>query len=215
MIKAQRKSLEEIIAMVEGYGRILTLGCGGCVSVCLAGGQKETLELNAQLDAAFRGEKRPKQLAAHTLERQCTERFFGDLEDRVAGCDCVLSMACGAGVQLIAEQFPERPVFPAVNTVFIGIDRAVGWYEERCRACGECVLAYTGGICPVSRCAKSLFNGPCGGTQNGTCEVSRDIPCAWYEIYQRLKAQGRLEHILKVKPPVQWQNQIQRSLIQS
>lgn len=213
MVKGQRKRMEEIVESVDSYGRILTIGCGGCMSVCLAGGQKEVAELNTELEVIFKSAKRPKQIAGYTVERQCTERFLTNLDEQVAECDCILSMACGAGVQLIAEKYPEKPVFPAVNTLFIGIDRAVGWYEEKCRACGQCVLAYTGGVCPVTRCAKSLFNGPCGGTQNGSCEVNKDIPCAWHDIYYRLKKQGRLEHILKISPPVQWQNQAQRVLV--
>jgi hypothetical protein len=97
----------------------------------------------------------------------------------------------------------------------VGTDRDVGWYEENCRTCGDCVLGETGGICPVTRCAKSLFNGPCGGTRaEGTCEVDKDIPCAWYEIHKRLKAQNRLDLILKVRPAREWVNQTRRSVIQ-
>jgi hypothetical protein len=105
-------------------------------------------------------------------------------------------------------------VFPAVNTAAIGVDREIGVYEERCRACGDCVLGYTGGICPVTRCAKGLFNGPCGGTNRGFCEVSNDIPCAWQEIYERLKAQNRLEDIKKLRPPMEWQNTVRRLIVQ-
>jgi hypothetical protein len=123
-------------------------------------------------------------------------------------------MACGAGVQLLAERYAHVPVFPAVNTIAIGIDRDIGIYEERCRSCGECVLSYTAGICPVTRCAKGLFNGPCGGTKITSCEVDDDTPCAWIEIYNRLKTQNRLEDILKVKPPMEWQNTTRRMVVQ-
>ena len=124
------------------------------------------------------------------------------------------SMACGAGVQLMAERYPTLPVFPSVNTVSIGIDREIGMYEEKCRACGECVLAYTGGICPVTRCAKGVFNGPCGGTNRGKCEISQEIPCAWLDIFERLKSQGRLNDIKKLQAPMQWKNQVQRTIVQ-
>jgi len=123
-------------------------------------------------------------------------------------------MACGAGVQLMAEMFTDKPVFPALNTVSIGVDREIGMYEEKCRACGECVLAYTGGICPVTRCAKGVFNGPCGGTNQGKCEISQDIPCAWLDIYERLKAQNRLDDIMSIQTPMMWQNQVQRTIVQ-
>lgn len=128
--------------------------------------------------------------------------------------DAVLSMACGAGAQYVAEAFPVTPVFPAVNTAAIGIDRDIGVYEERCRACGECVVGYTGGICPVTRCAKGLFNGPCGGTNQGMCEIDNTIPCAWMDIFNRLKAQNRLDNIMKVRPSMEWQNQTQRTIVQ-
>jgi hypothetical protein len=129
--------------------------------------------------------------------------------------DALVSIACGAGVQFVAERHPETPVFPGLNTVFVGVDREVGWYEENCRTCGECVLAETGGICPITRCAKGLFNGPCGGTTlEGKCEVDSEIPCAWYEIHGRLKKQNRLDCIMEIKPAREWENQTQRSLIQ-
>jgi len=214
VVKATRKSLEEIVESVGSFSRVLNVGCGGCVSVCLAGGQQEVTELNAELRVHFKRKKEFKTVEGFTVERQCNLQFYLGLDELVESADCLLSMACGAGTQLLAERYPDKPVFPAVDTVFIGIDRAPGWYEEKCRACGECVLAYTGGICPVTRCAKGLFNGPCGGTNEGKCEVGREIPCAWYDIYVRLKEQNRLECLLSIKPRMQWKNQSQRTLIQ-
>jgi hypothetical protein len=123
-------------------------------------------------------------------------------------------MACGAGVQNMAQRFSHIPVFPMVNTVSIGVDKDLGMYEEKCRACGHCVLGYTGGICPVTRCSKGLFNGPCGGTNGESCEISKEVPCAWFDIYNRLKGQGRVDDILKVQPPMEWQNQTPRTIIQ-
>ena len=214
MVVAKRKSLEEIKESVSGYKKVLNTGCGGCVSACLAGGQAEVNKLNAELNALFKKENIPCRVDGFTVERQCEEQFLAPLDDLVKDCDCILSMACGAGVQFLAERYPDKPVFPAVNTVFIGVDKGPGWYEEKCRSCGDCQLAYTGGICPVTRCAKSIFNGPCGGTSGEFCELEKNISCAWYAIYQRLKEQGRLENILEVKPPVKWQNQIQGAVIQ-
>ncbi|MFZ7126219.1 MAG: methylenetetrahydrofolate reductase C-terminal domain-containing protein [Desulfobacterales bacterium] len=214
MVKAERKPLEEIKEAVKGYARVLNVGCGGCVSVCLVGGQKEVNRLNAQLNLLFETERLHTRVEGFTVERQCNEQFLVDLDERVKRYDCLMSMACGAGVQLMAERYPAIPVFPAVNTVAIGIDREVGIYEERCRACGECVLGYTGGICPITRCAKSLFNGPCGGTNITACEVSKDIPCAWLDIYNRLAAQNRLDDIKKIKVPMEWQNTTRRMIVQ-
>lgn len=214
MIKAIPKPLSEILEYIHPYDCALILGCGGCVSVCLAGGQKEVLVLQTELLLHLSRKNHHKHLLCHTVERQCNDRFLEELDDRVNAADCLLSMACGAGVQLLAERYPETPVFPAVDTVAIGVDRDIGLYEEKCRACGTCVLAYTAGVCPVTRCAKSLFNGPCGGTSGDRCEVNADIPCAWHEIYVRLKAQNRLADILKIQPPMAWTNQIQRTIVQ-
>jgi len=214
VIKAKRKPLDEILESIKGRKSVLNIGCGGCVSVCLAGGLKEVDALNAELITSPEIKESGTKISGYTVERQCNLQYLDDLEIIGKGYDCFLSMACGAGVQLLAERFPSKVVLPAQNTIAIGIDRDIGMYEEKCRACGECVLGYTGGICPVTRCAKGLFNGPCGGTSNGKCEVSSEIPCAWFDIYERLKAQNRLNDILKIRRPMQWQNQIQRTIIQ-
>jgi len=215
VVKSERKPLEEIRASIKGYRRILNMGCGGCSSVCLAGGQREVKALNFELNAFFRAAGIDSHVDEITIERQCNQQYFDDLYEMVPDYDCLLSMACGAGVQLVAETFPDIPVFPALNTVSIGIDREVGVFEERCRACGQCVLTYTGGICPVTCCAKSLFNGPCGGTNQGMCEIGPDTPCAWKSIYERLKRQNRLDDILKMQPPMAWRNQVVRVTVQA
>jgi ferredoxin len=214
MIKAKPKPLDEIVGYAKPYHNILILGCGGCVSVCLAGGQKETRILQTELLLRFERMKDFRHIRTYTVERQCNEQYLEELDLLVKKADCLLSMACGAGVQLLAERYAHVPVFPAVDTIAIGVDRDIGLYEERCRACGTCVLAYTGGICPVTRCAKGLFNGPCGGTNGESCEISPDIPCAWFEIYRRLSDQNRLEDIMKLQPPMEWANQIQRTIVQ-
>ncbi|MBW2028405.1 MAG: methylenetetrahydrofolate reductase C-terminal domain-containing protein [Deltaproteobacteria bacterium] len=214
MIIAKRKPIEEIKDMIKDYKKILTLGCGTCVAVCLAGGEKEVDVLNAQLDMARRLEDNPLELGAYTPERQCDREYLEELDEIVGDFEAILSLACGAGVQFVAERYPDKPVFPAVDTTFIGVNQDVGWYEERCRSCSSCVLGLTGGICPVTMCAKGLFNGPCGGTNNGMCEVSKEQPCAWHMIYERLQKQGRLDCIKKISPLPEWQNQVPRTVVQ-
>jgi ferredoxin len=215
MIVGERKPLEEISGMLHSYRKVLNVGCGGCTSICLAGGQKEVSQLSRDLENHYGDKGGDILIHELTIERQCNAEFFADLDGMIKNYDAVLSMACGAGVQFVADRYPEMPVFPALNTTFVGTDKDVGWYEENCRTCGDCVLGDTGGICPVTRCAKSLFNGPCGGTRTeGTCEVDKDTPCAWYEIHKRLKAQNRLDLILKVRPAREWVNQTRRSVIQ-
>ncbi|MDY6882086.1 MAG: methylenetetrahydrofolate reductase C-terminal domain-containing protein [Thermodesulfobacteriota bacterium] len=214
MIVAERKPFDEIKDMLKGYKKVLNVGCGTCVAVCLAGGEKEVAVLNAELDMARKLDKAPIELGAITVERQCDREYLEELDSVIEEYDALLSMACGAGIQFLAERYPEKPVLPAVDTTFIGVNQAVGWYEERCRSCGSCVLGMTGGICPVTMCAKGLYNGPCGGTNQGSCEIDKDQPCAWYMIYERLSKQGRLDEILAITPPADWQNQTPRTVIQ-
>ncbi len=214
MIVAKRKPFDEIKETIKDYKRVLIIGCGTCVAVCLAGGEKEVDVLNAELDMAQKLDGNPVKLSGYTVERQCDREYMNVLDNIVEDKDALLSMACGAGIQFLAERYPHKPVFPAVDTSFIGINQDIGRYEERCRSCGSCVLAMTGGICPVTMCAKGLYNGPCGGTNNGSCEINTDQPCAWYLIYERLSKQGRLDSILDVVTARDWRNQTPGTVVQ-
>lgn len=214
MIVAKRKPLEEIKASVQDFTKVLTVGCGTCVAVCLAGGEKEVSSLNAELSMARTIDKAPVELGAVTIERQCDREFLAELDHKVEEYQAVISMACGVGIQFLAERYPHIPVFPGVDTTFMGANQDVGWYEERCRGCGTCVLAYTAGICPVTTCSKGLFNGPCGGTNNGSCEVNPDTPCAWQIIYERLGLQNRVANIMPIFPAQEWRNQVPRTVVQ-
>ncbi|MDY6934829.1 MAG: methylenetetrahydrofolate reductase C-terminal domain-containing protein [Spirochaetota bacterium] len=213
MVIAKLKPLEEIKEMVKECNKILNVGCAGCTAVCLAGGQREVDILNDELRLSFKEDNKRIEIDGYTVERQCEVEFIAELDHLKDKYDAIISMACGAGVQFIAERFQDKPVYPTLNTTFVGVNRDIGWYEEKCRSCGDCQLAYTGGICPVTRCAKSLFNGPCGGTQDGKCEVDKEIPCAWYDIFHRLKEQGRLDNITKIRTPMKWVNQIQGTFV--
>ena len=195
MIVAQRKPFEEIKKALAPYKNILVAGCGTCVAVCLAGGKKEVGLLASQLRMSFGLDKKEVKITEATLERQCDREFLDTLKEEVGQAEAVLSLACGAGIQFLAEAYPERPVYPGVNTTFIGVAEAVGLWTERCQACGECVLAETGGICPRTLCSKGLNNGPCGGMAEGQCEVDPERPCAWVRIVERLSREGRLAQI--------------------
>lgn len=214
MIVAKRKPLKEIMDLIKSYKKILNVGCGTCVSVCMTGGEKEVTILNIELGIARRIADNPIELDGITLERQCNRDYLEALDSTAPDYEAILSMACGAGIQFLAERFPDKPVFPAVDTIFIGINQSIGWYEERCLACNSCVLGMTAGICPVTMCAKGLFHGPCGNASKDRCESDPEIPCAWVMIHERLSGQGRLDCIMGVTPPVDWGWQRQRSLVQ-
>ena len=213
MIVGKRKPYEEIKEMLKKYKKILNVGCGTCISVCLTGGEKEVKILNAELEMARKLEENPIELGASCVERQCDREFLAELDPIVEDYEAILSMACGVGIQFLAERFPQKPVLPAVDTSGLAVNQDVGWYEERCRSCSSCVLAWTGGICPVTLCAKGLYNGPCGGTDKGSCEIDEDQPCAWYMIYERLAGQKRLDCITNIQAPNEWEDQVPRTLL--
>jgi NAD-dependent dihydropyrimidine dehydrogenase PreA subunit len=140
-----------------------------------------------------------------SIERQCDREFITEIEEQVHNADLVLSLACGAGVQMMAEYFPTKTVLPGLNTHFMGTNEGAGYWLERCIGCGDCVLDLTGGICPRTRCSKGLMNGPCGGSENGKCEVDPEHnDCAWNLIYERLKAINMLDSMMENQPPRDW-----------
>jgi ferredoxin len=205
MVVAERKPIQEIMAMVAEYNKILLVGCKGCVTVCCAGGTKEVGILASTLRIARKKEGKPLEIIERTLERQCDPEYIEQVSDVIEkdGVEAILSMACSVGPQYMAKRY-NIPVYPALNTTFIGGALEHGVWAEFCQACGNCVIHYFGGICPISRCSKSLFNGPCGGSAKGKCEVSSEIDCAWQLIYDRMKALGKLDELAKVFPVKDW-----------
>ena len=200
MIVATQKPVEEIREALAGCQNVLALGCGGCVTVCLAGGAREVAVLSSVLRLGCR-----IKVEEETIERQCDAEFFDAIREKAAACDAILSLACGVGVQMAARLFPDKPVYPALNTVFMGTNDGAGQWSENCLACGDCKLGVFGGICPVARCSKSLLNGPCGGSANGMCEVDpKRIECAWQLAHDRLKALGRLKVLDEIAAPRDW-----------
>lgn len=200
MIVAKQKPLEEIRKMAEPYDRVLILGCGTCVAVCFAGGDKEVEVLAASLRLADKISGRGQLFSEHTVERQCEWEFLDGIEEKVKNVDAILSLGCGVGVQAVSEQFPDIPVLPGLNTLFMGMPVEEGIWAERCAGCGNCILDKTGGICPIARCPKGLVNGPCGGYRDGKCEVDPTRDCAWVLIYERLKKMGRLDELYALQP---------------
>ncbi|HVN97787.1 MAG TPA: methylenetetrahydrofolate reductase C-terminal domain-containing protein [Syntrophorhabdaceae bacterium] len=207
MITAERKPLSEIKEMIAPYRKILIAGCGSCVAECAAGGEKEVGLIASALRMDAKKEGRDLKIKEITLDRQCVYEFIDQLTDLIDVYDAVLSLGCGAGVQAVAEVFPQAIILPALNTTFIGETKEAGVWVENCRACGDCKLAYFAAVCPVTRCSKGLFNGPCGGSKDGKCEVDPDTPCAWQLIVERLDERGQLDHLKKVYPPADWSKQ--------
>jgi ferredoxin len=212
MITADRKPFEEIKEYVRDYERIMVLGCGTCVAVCQAGGEKEAQILASELRLAFGNEGKKVEVTEETVVRQCDDEFMADTAflEKVKEADIIISIACGVGVQHACNYFnrviegKRVRVVPGLNTTFMGANIEIGYWEERCLGCGDCVLERTGGICPITRCAKGLLNGPCGGSSDGRCEISKDIECAWHLIIERLEALGELGSIKPVEMYKDW-----------
>ena len=204
MIVAQRKNIPALLAIAARHQQVLLLGCGTCVTVCLAGGQREVSIIASALRMAARLKDRPLEVDELTIERQCDNVFIEQAAEAIQRNEAVISLGCGAGVQAIAERYTSKPVYGGLDTAFIGIleERAV--WTEKCAACGDCVLDQYGGVCPVTRCAKQMLNGPCSGSREDRCEVRADRPCAWQLIYQRLKGIGQLDRLKEIKPPKKW-----------
>ena len=205
MITGEQKPLEEIQSLLGDAEKVLVVGCGTCVTVCFAGGSREAQILSSSLRMASKLQGHPQVVTDVTVQRQCEWEYLDEIEKEIADADIVLSLACGIGVQAIAEHFPDTWVVPGLNTTFLGLPTEQGVWEERCAACGDCVLGLTGGICPIARCSKSLLNGPCGGSEDGHCEIDPNVPCAWQLIYDRLTSMGKQDALLELQMPKNWQ----------
>ena len=204
MIVAEQKTLSEIKSLLGMAENVLVAGCGTCVTVCFAGGAREAAILAAELRMAARLEGLTRSAVDVVVQRQCEWEYLDEIAEQVKAADIVLSLGCGIGVQAMAERYPEKWVVPGLNTTFLGLPEEQGVWTERCAACGDCLLGITGGICPIARCSKSLLNGPCGGSEDGHCEIDPETPCAWQLIYDRLVKMNRLEQILEIQAPKNW-----------
>lgn len=204
MIVADRKAIGEIIEMIKDCNKVLIVGCKGCVTVCNVGGDKEVGILASTLRIARKKEGHPIEVDEKTLERQCDPEYVDQLKEVVHNYDAVLSMACGVGPQFLSERYPDHRFFPMVNTTFFGGAVQHGIWAERCAGCGTCVIHHFDGLCPIARCAKSLMNGPCGGSADGKCEISKDVDCIWDKIVKKKMEQGRLDDLLEVVPTKDW-----------
>ena len=197
MIITQNKPFEEIQKMTEPFEKIFIVGCGTCSTSCQTGGEEQVAEMSGKLG--------DKVVGTAMVEEPCDLRIDRrDLRahrDTIGEADAILVMSCGVGVQTVGDH-TGKVVLPASDTLFIGETERIGKYYDRCKACGECILDETGGICPITRCAKSLLNGPCGGQVEGKCEVGEyEDDCAWVLIWKRLKEQDRLDLFMEFRPP--------------
>ncbi|CEG11031.1 conserved hypothetical protein [groundwater metagenome] len=206
MITAQRKPMEEIVKNLTGKKKVLVVGCNGCTAFHRVGGQKQAGEFVKLLKINTKLKNINIEIIESCVEEQCGKELVEDaLNEVIKGCDAVISLACGAGVQQIAEIYETIPVLPANDTFLVGIEnRKEERLVEVCKGCGDCILGETVGICPKTRCKKGLLNGPCAGVHDGLCELSTNenkIPCAWIEICNKMVNVGMKDKILEIRMP--------------
>jgi len=207
VIFAEWKPVDELVEKLKAHKKVLLVGCATCVAECAAGGEKEVETLAPLLSMALKKQGHSVEIITATLEKQCEFEFVEELIEKGYEVDAVMSLACGIGIQAMADLFDPVPVYPGVNTSALTIREEAGLWAGRCAACGDCVLGETFGLCPIARCAKSLLNGPCGGTRcNGKCEVSEDTDCVWNLIVERADERGQLDSLGEVKKSKNWSN---------
>lgn len=194
MIVSRKKPTQDLLKMLAGVKKVGLVGCKSCASACAVGGEKECNELKALLE-----EKGFEVVGIVLPDESCHKMLVRRDIKPLAEAEAIVSLACGSGCQTVADNV-KVPVYPANDTIFVGQTERVGIFHEMCRTCGDCVLGETGGICPMTKCAKSLVNGPCGGQKNGKCEVDPTNDCAWILIYKRLEGLGLLHKMESTLP---------------
>lgn len=207
MIVAESKPLEEVFDLIKDRKKVLVLGCGECVTVCQVGGEKEVAILAQALRLKAKTDGKNVEFLENTIQRQCDIEFAAPILENLDGVDAVVSVACGVGVNFLSDQDPSIEILPGVNTTHMGATVEHGVWEERCAGCGQCILHMTGGICPIARCSKTILNGPCGGTNNGECEIStpdNKVDCAWALIVARAKKLGTLDRLGDIVDAKDW-----------
>jgi hypothetical protein len=194
----KQKPFEEIKQQLDGLDRVYIAGCGTCSTMTKTGGKEEVVEMRKRLQEL--GKLVTGWIVIPTACDEMTEVAIKENNGAIQNAACILVMACALGVHKLGT-YIDKPVIPALDTLFIGVEDGPGCFQEVCAQCGQCILGETAGVCPLTACHKGLLNGPCGGTNNGKCEVDKEKDCAWALIYQRLKEQGRLDLMRKHHSP--------------
>jgi hypothetical protein len=193
MILSEQKPFEEILGYLQGENKVFVLGCNGCAQSSGSGGPAQVEEMKGRLEAAGKQVTGTK-VIDFLCEKALVKSGLRGKVDEVASADSVLVLTCGIGVQAVAASI-SKVCHPGCNTINLGGSRGEWKGTERCKECGQCLLDYTGGICPLTACTKSLISGACGGASNGKCEISPDRDCGWELIYNRLKAKGQTDKL--------------------
>lgn len=204
MIITKQKDFNEVLAFLKDTEKVFLVGCALCATTCKTGGEEQLKAMENVLT------KEGKKITGYVvLDPACSllevKRLYRRESVKIDEAEGIVSLVCGGGNQAISEIIRDKEVFPANDTLFQGeitsLTLKESRFDQKCSLCGECVLAETGSICPMTRCPKGILNGPCGGVKNGKCEIDAKVDCAWLLIYEKLKSLGRLSAMKKIKPP--------------
>ena len=200
MIVTKKREFNELMENIKNYRSIFLLGCSECAALCETGGEPEVKAMKEAL-----GSEGKEITGTFVAKSGCqvlgTKVELKPFKEAIDKADCIIVMSCGAGTQTAVELYEDKPVLPSNDSLFLANMTRLKVFDERCSLCGKCILDKTGGICPITRCAKGLINGPCGGSREGRCEVSKDTPCAWQQIYSRLKKLNLLNSLKEISQP--------------
>lgn len=203
MIITKKRDFKKLMENIKNYKSFFLIGCSDCSALCGTGGEPELKAMKEALEKE--GKKVTGSFVAKTgCQILGTKVELKPFKDALDEAECILVMSCGAGTQTAVELYEDKPVYPTNDSLFLGNMTRFQLFDERCSLCGECILDKTGGICPITACPKGLLIGPCGGTNEGKCEVSPDIECAWVKIYNRMKRLGKLEEMKEALEPKDW-----------
>jgi hypothetical protein len=212
MIITEQKDFSEIVRSLEGHHRVFLVGCGICATTWGTGGERETAEMEGKLAESGFESSGWFVTDESACDARTTRLLLRRHREAIAASDALLVLSCGAGVQTVA-QLTDRPVLPALNTLFLARIQNLSVSDERCRLCGACILAETAAICPITLCPKGLANGPCGGYEDGKCEVDRERDCAWVAIYERMETLGTLDRFSEIREPKDWRDDSHPGLV--
>ncbi len=200
-----QKPIDEIVKHIGEGEKVFVVGCNNCAWKCHSGGEDETRTMAERL------KRRGIEVAGYTVPGNqgmslckldnTRKVLMEDYAVQVQEADSFLVLGCGQGVHTVIDATDGGMVHPGCDTIFGGETVSETDIQEYCSLCGDCVIEFTGGLCPMTLCSKQLLNGPCGGAEDGMCEVDKERPCGWVMIFERLKKLGRLELLDTYQPP--------------
>jgi ferredoxin len=202
MIITKQKDFQDLLKLID-KGSVFIIGCSECATLCKTGGEKEVLKMKEELN-----KNNIETTGWIILDPAChflnDKRLLKNYKNEISNAKKILVLSCGNGVQTVSEIIDDKDIIPGTDTIFLGEIKRLSEFEKRCNLCGDCLLDVFVGVCPITRCPKSMLNGPCGGAINGKCEIDPELDCIWDEIYKRLKKRGELDRLKRIEEPKDW-----------